>query len=134
MRIESCALSPATRGARARAAPRDKRRDALAYCARGAACAARLARNAIADRAKNSAAAGASAQRNPLGVAHKEGATISNRARANRLAYECLGRGLRRDKRDERSRECERSENPTHNPASSSYTNPRLYSGYSRRL
>src|SRR5436309_1796144 len=107
-------LAPPNRAARAGAVPSDERRDAFAYCARGAACAARLARNAVADRAKNSAAAGASAQRNPLGVAHKEGATISNRARADRLAYECLGRDLRRDKRDERSRECERSENPTH--------------------
>src|SRR5438067_11447475 len=107
-------LAPPNREARAGAVPSDARRDAFAYCARGAACAARLARNAVADRAKNSAAAGASAQRNPLGVAHKEGATISNRARADRLAYECQGRGLRRGKRDERSRARERSENPTH--------------------
>jgi hypothetical protein len=46
-----------------------------------------LPRNAIADGA-NSAATLASAQSDHLGIADKEGATVSNRARADSLAYE----------------------------------------------
>jgi hypothetical protein len=46
-----------------------------------------LPRNAIADGA-NSAAMLASAQSDHFGIADKEGATVSNRARADSLAYE----------------------------------------------
>src|SRR5262249_51471146 len=75
-----------------------------------------IPRNAIADGA-NSAVTCASAQGNHLGFADKEAATPTNGARADSLAYErriqkC--RSLRGGKREQRSRECERTENFTH--------------------
>src|SRR5215470_6423841 len=92
----------------------------------------RLAWDAIADGAK-AAAAGATGKRNPLGVAHEEGPAISNRAQADRLADECLCRGLGRGNRDERGRECGRSEKFTHTQPPPVTTNPRFDSWWRQK-
>ena len=72
-----------------------------------------IRRDTIADDA-NPAAPFAPEKGLPLGISRKEGATVSNRARADSLAKEIHGRGLGRSKRKHRGHECERSQNFTH--------------------